>query len=210
MSLEVIGAGMGRTGTMSLKLALERIGFAPCYHGSDLVSKPQDWPLWQAAIDGRLRDFDQIFREYRSATDAPGWYFFRQLSHRYPDAKVILTIRDANGWFESTQATVLSDRIGAMLTKAPEPLFSIVHGMFLRRAGARMHDRDYMIKWFDRHNEEVRRAIEPERLLIYDVKQGWEPLCRFLGVPVPDQAFPRINERKDLEDIVREKLDEIG
>lgn len=76
MSLQVIGAGMGRTGTMSLKLALENIGFDPCYHGSDLVSKPRDWPLWQAAIDGRLHDFDQIFRNYRSVTDAPGWYFF--------------------------------------------------------------------------------------------------------------------------------------
>lgn len=210
MSLKVIGAGMGRTGTMSLKLALERIGFGPCYHGSDLVSKPADWPHWQDAIDGQLGHFEEIFRDYASVTDAPGWFFFRQLSDIYPDAKVILTVRDPDGWFESTQETVLSDRIGAMLTKAPKPLFSIVHTMFLRRAGPRMHDRDYMIDWFERHNEDVCRAIKPERLLIYEAAQGWAPLCRFLGVPVPEEPFPRSNERKHLENIVRAKLDEIG
>jgi Sulfotransferase domain len=210
MSLNVIGAGMGRTGTMSLKLALERIGFGPCYHGSDLASKPHDWPLWQDAIDGELRDFEQIFRDYASVADAPGWYFFQQLSDRYPDAKVILTVRDPNAWFESTQATVLSDRIGTMLMSAPKPLFSIVHTMFLRSAGTRMHDRNYMIDWFERHNEGVRRAISPDRLLTYEVTQGWEPLCRFLGVPLPGEPFPRSNERKDLEKFVRAKLDDIG
>ena len=97
-----------------------------------------------------------------------------------------------------------------MLTRAPEPLNAIAHGMFLRRAGSSMHDRDYMIEWFNRHNEDVQRAIKPERLLVYEVNQGWEPLCRFLGVSVPDQWFPRTNERKDLETIVRQKLDDIG
>jgi hypothetical protein len=210
MPLKVIGAGMGRTGTMSLKLALERIGMGPCYHGSDLVSKPQHWPLWQQAINGQLSDFDEIFRDYGSVADAPGWYFFRQLSNRYPDAKVVLTVRDPNAWFESTQATVLSDRIGAMLTKAPMPLSSIVHTIFLRSAGPRMHDRDYMIEWFERHNEEVRRAIKPEQLLTYEVKEGWKPLCRFLSVPVPSEPFPRSNERENLENVVRARLNDIG
>jgi hypothetical protein len=210
MPLKVIGAGMGRTGTMSLKLALERLGVGPCYHGADLVSNAVHWPLWQQAIDGQLSVFESIFKDYGSVADAPGWYFLRQLSEQYPDAKVVLTVRDPNAWFESTQATVLSDRIGAMLTKAPKPRSSIVHTMFLRSAGPGMHDRDYMIEWFDRHNEEVRRAIKPERLLTYEVKQGWEPLCLFLGVPVPDEPFPRSNERKDLENFVRAKLDDIG
>jgi hypothetical protein len=210
MPLKVIGAGMGRTGTMSLKLALERIGFGPCYHGSDLGSNPHHWPLWQSAIDGQLPDFEVIFKDYASVADAPGWYFFRQLSGRYPDAKVILTIRDANAWFGSTQATVLSDGVGAMLAKVPKPLFAIVHTMFLRAAGPKMHDRDYMIGWFERHNAEVRRTLNPERLLTYNVAQGWEPLCRFLGAPVPDEPFPRSNERKDIENTVRTLLDKIG
>lgn len=210
VSLKVIGAGMGRTGTMSLKLALERIGFGPCYHGSDLVSRRQDWPLWQDAIDGQLRDFGEIFGGYASVADAPGWFFFHQLSESYPDARVILTVRDPDAWFESTQETILSDRIGAMLMKAPKPLFSIVHTMFLRSAGRRMHDRDYMIDWFKRHNEEVSRAIKPARLLTYEVTQGWRPLCRFLGASIPDEPFPRSNQRRDIENVVQAKLDEIG
>jgi hypothetical protein len=210
MALKVIGAGMGRTGTLALKIALERLGFGPCYHGSDLVSNPGHWSFWQRVIDGEVDDFDSIFANYAAVTDAPGWYFFRQLANRYVDAKVILTVRDVNAWFESTQATVLSDATGTLLASAPKALFSIVHTMFLRSAGSKMHDRAHMIAWFERHNDEVRQTIDAERLLTFQVTQGWEPLCRFLGVSVPSEPFPRANDRESAMGSIRTRLSDLG
>jgi len=210
MTLKVIGVGMGRTGTLSLKRALERVGLGPGYHLTDLIATPQHWPLWQQAIDGRLDRIDSILGDYGSVVDAPGWYFFREWACQNPDARFILTVRDSAAWFASTQATVCSDQVGRMLASVPQALFDIIHAIALRSAGPKMHDRDYMVGWFEGHIVEVQRTIAPEKLLVCEISEGWAPLCGFLGVPVPDEPFPHANRRIGMKDSIRDYLGDAG
>jgi Sulfotransferase domain len=195
MPLEVIGAGYGRTGTMSLKLALEQLGLGPCFHMSEAIANPACIPGWVAAARGRP-DWEKLFAGFRSSVDHPGCAFYRELAAAYPHAKVVLTVRDANDWFDSTQATVFSP---TMRTRVADPLFKefltrTVWGLF----GAGIDDRELMVEAFARHSAEVQSTIAPERLLVFEVSQGWAPLCNFLGVPVPATPFPRVNSRAEM------------
>jgi hypothetical protein len=198
MPLKVIGAGMGRTGTTSLKAALEMLGFAPCCHFYNfLEAEVQSLvPVWGELIDGTSKDWERVYSNFKAAVDCPAWFYYRELAAFYPESKVILTVRDADKWFESTQETVLSDSVLDWINKTASPAMrKITDRATLGAAGTKVHDRDYMIGWFERHNAEVKRTIPKERLLVYEVKQGWEPLCKFLGVPVPAAPFPRLNDR---------------
>ena len=196
MALEVIGAGMGRTGTMSLKAALETLGFAPCDHYSVLGMKPALWPAWIELIEGRSKNWESVYGEYNAAVDCPAWFYYRELAEFYPDAKVVLTLRERDSWFASTQETVLSDWVFESWKQWPAELVKITRAATLAVAGDRRHDRDYVLDWFERHNAEVERTIPKSRLLVYEVAQGWGPLCRFLDVAVPDEPFPRLNDRE--------------
>ncbi len=195
MPLSVIGAGFGRTGTMSLKLALEALGVGRCYHMVEVFPNPAAPDLWIQALDGRLGDWEKIFADYGATTDVPGCLFYKELAEAYPDAKVILTTRDPDKWFASTQATIFADSTHASLgdRKLLEMMQRLVMAMF----DGRIHEHDHCIEIFQRHNAEVVRAIPPERLLVYDVAEGWEPLCRFLGKPVPDRPYPQANSREE-------------
>lgn len=193
MSLEVIGAGLGRTGTLSLKLALEQLGFGPCYHMTEVFKNPQAPAWWVDAADGRP-DWEKIFRGYRSAVDWPNATFYAELAAAYPDAKVILTERDPEAWFASTQATIFP-RDTPPDTDAPfDQMFRKVIG---RMFDQRMRDHDHVVAAYKRHNAAVRERIPRERLLVYEVAQGWEPLCAFLGVPMPDTPMPKTNSTED-------------
>jgi hypothetical protein len=193
MGLKLIGAGLGRTGTLSIKLALEQLGLGPCYHMIELFMNPSHAPLWVRAAEGNP-DWDRIFDGYGATVDYPGCSFWRELAQFYPDAKVLLSIRDPDAWFESTQATILSAE--TVQSTSVGPLRDFFGSTVLRDLGERVHDRDFLIEYFTRHNSEVQRAIPPERLLVYSAAQGWEPLCRFLGVSIPDKPFPRANTRE--------------
>jgi hypothetical protein len=202
--MRVIGAGFGRTGTMSLKAGLEQLGFGPCYHMLDLIEHPERAPLWQAAVDGEDVDWDAAFRGYRSTVDWPGATFYRELAARYPDAKVVLTVRDPGHWYDSTLNTIYAVREAGMrgeldldsadVTATPEVMRMIggliwegtFHGRFL--------DRAYAIRMFNRHNEAVMETVPRERLLVHEISDGWEPLARFLDVERPDTEFPRLND----------------
>ncbi|HXS27352.1 MAG TPA: sulfotransferase [Steroidobacteraceae bacterium] len=195
MPLDVIGAGLGRTGTTSLALALELLGFVRCHHMTKVIFHPETARDWERAAEGEPVDWESILAGYRATTDWPACHFYRTFAALYPRAKVILTVRDPQSWFRSTQATIFSEEhlkeverrpMAGILSKMIEPMFD-----------GRMHDRDHMIAVYERHNAEVRRTIAPERLLVYDVKDSWEPLCRFLGVPVPSEPFPRANTTHD-------------
>lgn len=192
MPLQVIGAGLGRTGTVSLKLALEQLGFGPCYHMTELFMHMDHAPGWVRAADGHP-NWDGIFSGYTATVDYPGCTFWRELVQHYPTAKVLLSVRDPEQWFESTQATIFDDASTATLSTSP--LREFFEKTVWRHFGDRVHDRAFMVDLFQRHNAEVERAIPQERLLVYNVTQGWEPLCTFLGVPVPDTPFPRANSR---------------
>jgi Sulfotransferase domain len=207
VSLEVIGAGFGRTGTMSLKVALEELGFGPCYHMSEVFAHPEHVELWRAATHGKPVDWERIFGDYQATVDWPGCTFYSELLERYPDARVILTVRDPQRWYESAYNTIYRTSRAASL-----PIFyvaslvmprakgmkrarrMIVEIIWEREFDRRFEDRGYAIATFERHNEEVKQRVPAEKLLVYEVKEGWEPLCEFLGVEVPDKPFPHLND----------------
>jgi hypothetical protein len=202
MTLSVVGAGVGRTGTLSLKLALERLGFGPCYHMKEIFDHHLQGhvPLWTRAAEGEAIDWDLIFRDYRSAVDFPAAAFYREIADFYPGSQVILTVRDKDKWYESFKATIQMP----LTQKMPEMLGDwsamVRRGILDRVFGGQASDRAHVIERYEHHNEEVVRTIPPERLLVYDVSQGWEPLCSFLGVPVPEEPFPRVNTTSDFRE----------
>jgi hypothetical protein len=216
MTIQIIGAGMARTGTLSTKQALEELGFSRCYHMIELLTHPEHVSHWEAAARGAPVDWDALFAGYQATVDYPGFPYYRQLMERYPEAKVLLNVRDAESWYESVRATIyqvapstmqkvlmslklpFSRRLRRMVRIFRMGKSVMWQGLF----GGRFEDREHAIAVYNRHNEEVQRIVPPERLLVYQVKEGWEPLCRFLGAPVPDKPFPRLNDR----DTFRERL----
>ena len=205
MPLSVIGAGFGRTGTMSLKLALDRLGFGPCYHMVEVFKNPKASGYWEAAADGRPVDWEEVFAGYGSTVDWPSATFYKQLANAYPEAKVILTVRDPEAWFASTQATIFSRHIRDDTEDDWQRMVLKVIGDLFDR---RMTDKAKLIEVYQRHNEEVRRTIPQERLLVYDVADGWEPLCRFLDAEVPNESMPRANSTDEFRQNLAAKLAE--
>jgi hypothetical protein len=195
MPLKVVGSGLGRTGTKSLQTALNTLGFGPCHHMLEVFTHPESIPLWIEAGAGRP-NWDAIFADYNAMVDYPGAAYWRQLADYYPDAKVLHSVRDPDEWFDSTQATIFRPGSPTTTTDEGGPMAEFMKS-FLPATGARLADRAFMTDHFRRHTEEVKRAIAPERLLIYEAGQGWEPLCRFLGAPIPDQPYPSENNRAE-------------
>lgn len=195
MGLKVIGAGYGRTGTLSLKLALEQLGFGPCHHMSEVFTHPESIPLWIGAADGRA-DWPAIFAGYASAVDWPTATFYEELAAAYPDAKVILTERDPQAWFKSTQATIFARDFPA---DSSDPWMIMVRKVVGQLFDDQMHDREKLISVFEAHNARVRAVIPPKRLLVYEVSQGWAPLCSFLNVPIPDGPMPKVNSTEEFQ-----------
>lgn len=196
MALKVIGAGFGRTGTSSLKLALEQLGFGPCYHMSEILLVAGRLHQWLRVADGDP-DWDGIFHGYASAVDWPAAAYWRELAQHYPQAKVILSTRDPEKWFASAQETILSPH-----------LWSLMEGTAFGDMGAKtikalfddkIHDHDTLIRVFKEHEAAVKASIPPERLLVFRASEGWAPLCQFLGVPVPDAPYPRVNSKEEMQ-----------
>jgi hypothetical protein len=199
MSLKVIGAGFPRTATWSQKLALEHLGFGPCYHMSEALEQPAHWPLWEAAAAGRPVDWDAIFTGWGSTTDAPACHFYKELAAHYPDAKVILGLRDEERWFASTQNTVLTEAVAGF--HAARGSLGMVEAVGWG-TDPRLHDKAWMLDRYRRHIREVQDVIPAERLLLYDPADGWAPLCSFLGVPVPQEPFPVVNTTNDFQAMI--------
>ena len=208
--MKVIGAGMPRTGTLTQKVALEMLGFGPCYHMVTVLSDLDQASLWERALDGE-QPWEELFAGFGATVDWPGGFFYRELAERYPDAKVVLSVRDAAAWERSVRQTVWSVRHGESLIRllssaqaCVDPRWAGFLNMIDRLLwegrgtfatdGA---DADRMIARMERHNAEVREAVAPERLLTWNVAEGWEPLCEFLEVPVPAAPFPRVNDRRE-------------
>jgi hypothetical protein len=197
MGLQVIGAGLGRTATFSMKFALEHLGFGPCHHMSEVFgSGRRQVPLWLDVVAGKP-DWDAIFDGFAATTDYPSCTYWRELAEYYPDAKVVLTTRDPDSWFDSVNETIFSEAMQGSL--AGSPVGAMMKGVvFDPFEGGDIRDRAFMTAWFTRRNQAVIDALPPERLLVYSPKQGWEPLCAFLGVPVPEGPFPRVNSRDEI------------
>ncbi|HUZ63384.1 MAG TPA: sulfotransferase [Acetobacteraceae bacterium] len=192
MALAVIGAGLGRTGTMSLKLALEQLGFGPCYHMLEVLQNPAFAEHWVRANAGLPMDWDAVFQGYRSAVDWPSCDYWRELAVHAPQAKVVLTVREPQGWFTSTQNTIFSP-LNTFMADDPSPVGQMMRAIATRHFGGPPNDRDRCIAGFERHNAAVRQGAPAGRLLVFDVAEGWAPLCGFLGCAVPDAPFPAVN-----------------
>ncbi len=196
MTLKVIGAGLGRTGTMSLKLALEQLGIGRCHHMVEVFADPAQAPLWVEAANGRP-DWEAIFAGFSAVVDYPGCAHWRELSVQYPDAKIILSLRDPDKWFDSVSTTIFSPASRSRMLGGPMEEFFM--GNIFRSFIDHVDDRAYMTAWFRRWNEAVIAEAPPERLLVFEAAQGWEPLCAFLGLPVPVAPYPRVNTREEMQ-----------
>jgi hypothetical protein len=196
MGLKVIGAGLGRTATFSMKFALEHLGFGPCYHMSEVMAGARrNVAQWLDVAAGKP-DWDAVFDGFQSTTDYPACSYWRELADYYPEAKVVLTVRDPDSWFDSVNETIFSEAMQATLKGSP--MGDMMQGVIFDHFDGDIQDRAYMTQWFSRRNHEVIDTLPPERLLVYSPKQGWGPLCAFLGVPVPEGPFPRVNSRDEI------------
>lgn len=198
MALSVIGAGFGRTGTLSLKLALERLGFGPCYHMEEVIRRPERFAAWTAAVTSPAPDWDGLFEGYGATVDWPAATFWRQLAAHYPNAKVILSLRDPESWFESTQKTIFNPALLAATTPVAAEMLGHTIGSLFEKG---VNDRESAIRAFERHNAEVIASLPRDRLLVFEAKEGWAPLCAFLGCEVPDEPYPRVNDTADFKKI---------
>jgi hypothetical protein len=217
--VKVIGAGFGRTGTSSLKATLEEIGFGPCYHMTEVFANPEHADFWRAAWRGEPVPWDGVLGGYEATVDWPACTFYAELMQRHSDAKVLLSVRDPERWYESTRNTIYElgkISTGSLLSRLSFSLLPrLVFGRFNTGQGpmaeeiiwqgtfdGKFEDKHRAIEVFNRHNEEVQRRVPKEQLLIYEVKQGWGPLCEFLGVEEPDKPFPHINDAGDAQRLI--------
>jgi len=204
MSLQVIGAGYGRTGTLSVKQALDELGFGPTYHMEEMFRHPSHVRRWLDFADVGTTDWGSLFDGYESAVDFPASCAWQELAAEYPSAKVVLTVRDPDKWWTSTATTIYPTRtMFPAWVKRLVPFTQrwldmtdqlVWSGIF----GGRFEDRAHAMSVFEAHTKTVRERCDPERLLIFEVSDGWEPLCDFLGVPVPERPFPHVNDSKSL------------
>jgi Sulfotransferase domain len=203
---------------MSLKAALETLGFGPCYHMIEVFEHPEHAGFWQAAWRGEPFDWDGLLGGYEAAVDWPACTFYEELLQRHPDARVLLSVRDPERWYESTRGTInqiSKITAGSRLSRAVFALVGLfVSGIFeIGRMGneiiwqgtfdGRFEDRSHAIEVFVRHNEEVKRHVPAEKLLVFEVNEGWGPLCEFLGVAKPDKPFPRLNAAAQMRRRIR-------
>lgn len=198
MTLRVVGAGVGRTGTMSLKLALERLLGGRCYHMIEVFGQPEHVAAWEAAGRGEMPDWERLFEGYDAAVDWPAAAFWPELSAAFPDAVVVLSTRsDGDAWWRSASETIFTATRGA-----PDDFRAMWESVSGSRFTDRWQEREAAIEGYQRHNDEVRREVPADRLLEWQPGDGWEPLCAALGLPVPDEPFPHANTTDDFRKMI--------
>ena len=221
MPLQIIGAGYGRTGTLSTYTALNQLGF-PCYHMSEVLENPQNkshldfWNQVANSATGQQHDWEEVFSNYRATVDNPGCAVWNELWEAYPQAKVLVTLhpKGAEGWYESAYNTIYFTRrswqfkLLSYFTPFARKMRNMTNKLIWQRSHqGTMEDKQAAIDRYNAHIEEVKMAVPADRLLLYSVDQGWSPLCEFLGVEIPDKPFPRMNDRaamkKDIAKITR-------
>ncbi len=220
--MKLIGAGLPRTATLAQKIALEMLGLAPCYHMVDVLSDLDRAADWRGAMDGD-KSLTEIFEGYPATVDWPGSFFYQDLIELYPEAKVLLSVRDDDAWAHSMHDTIwglfYDDILIRHLSYARATVDSqwkdylaMMQEMW-RRSGL-LHEEqttlEHMSGAFRRYNEEVQETVPADRLLVWKPEDGWGPLCTFLELPVPDAPFPRVNDSKEFgERIVESSLEAI-
>jgi hypothetical protein len=205
MSLKVIGAGFGRTGTLSLKLALEELGLGPCYHMIEVNAHPEHDLLWLALARGETSDWRPMLRGYASTVDWPTTSIWKELAGANPQAKIVLTLRDPERWYQSAAATIFA-RMAEFQTLRRDPdavdparrrHTEMIDMLIVQNTFGGSLAKEHAISVFNAHNEEVRRLVPPTQLLVFESGEGWEKLCPFLGVPIPATPYPKVNTTGD-------------
>ena len=204
MAVNIIGVGVGRTGTYSLRLAINQLGYGPCHHMEEVMKNLDvQVPLWSEAVKGNM-NWDAIYEGFNSAVDWPTAGFFRELIKEYPTAKFILTERSPENWADSFGSTIY--KLLAGRDQAPEQMkdwLQMANDVISKSGFPAGLDRDGLMSGFIAHNKAVREAIPEDQLLVFQVKEGWEPLCNFFNQPVPNEAFPRTNNREEFWELVK-------
>jgi hypothetical protein len=177
---------------MSLKVALEQLLGGPCYHMAEVFARPDHIELWSGAAAGRMPDWNELFSRYPAAVDWPTASFWPEIAAAFPDALILLSVRDAESWWKSASQTIFLS-----IRTAPQPWRAMVEDLFAARFTNAIEDRASAIAAFEKHNAEVLRTAPPQRLLVWQPSDGWQPLCKALGVPVPDAPFPRVNTTEE-------------
>jgi hypothetical protein len=201
MTLQIIGTGFGRTGTLSLKNALEELGVGSCYHMVEVAKHTEHARTWAAAARGEQVDWKKMFAGYSAAVDWPAAAFWKEILAVHEGARVILTVRESSVWYASFRDTILEKVRGPAPPKGlpVRAIYDLCQDVILERTFEDRTDMSHAIDVFENHNREVIATIEPRRLLVYDLSEGWEPLCRFLDLPVPGNPFPHLNTRSSFQ-----------
>ncbi|OBQ79308.1 sulfotransferase family protein [Mesorhizobium sp. WSM3873] len=192
MTIRVIGTGFGRTGTDSMREALTMLGFGPCHHMSEVMAHAEQKRLWRALAQGAAPDWDRLFAGYKSCVDWPSVHYWRELIEAYPEARVILTWRSPESWWESFAKTILPAVIDSQ-DQESLGVALVTKQVF----GGRPQDRAHAIAVYEANIEAVLKTVPAERLLVHKLGDGWAPLCAHLGVPVPDEPYPNRNTTKE-------------
>lgn len=201
--MRVIGAGLGRTGTNSLKLALEQLLGGPCYHMFELFQRPQDAAVWQAGVDGKPADWHALFDGWAATVDWPGAPLFDQLADAFPEAKVLLSVRDGDAWYRSMDSTIFAlMRASAESGTPPDDTGRMVQSQFAKWLTLNFDDKAEVLAAFDRHNQRVRDTIPADRLIEWHTGEGWESICAGLDLPIPEAPFPHANAGEDFTNTV--------
>jgi hypothetical protein len=199
MGLKIIGSGFGRTGTMSTKMALEHLGFGPCHHMTEVMANPGQPAFWDAFAAGRDPDWAEVFKGYASQVDFPGACVWHELSVAFPEAKVIHTERPEDEWWASYSVTIgkfFAHRNTLPLPPPLVPIFETMDRLLVQNVMGGF-DKDRALAAYRANNAKVRATIPADRLLVFTPSDGWGPLCGFLGVGVPDGAFPKSHAREE-------------
>jgi hypothetical protein len=197
MTIQLIGAGLGRTGTMSLKLALEQLLGGTCHHMMEVFGHPDEIPVWHAAMRGEPVDFAELLAGYEAIVDYPGAAVWRGLAAAFPDAPILLSTRSsAQTWYDSAAATIFASRNWETADDTARRQRAMIATMFDLSLGADLDDADAVMAAYDAHNAAVRAEVPADRLFEYQPGDGWAPLCAALGVPIPDIDFPHENTRE--------------
>lgn len=209
MTLKVIGAGFGRTGTLSLKSALTTLGFVKTHHMENVMTNGRQIDLWHDIATGKPPQWDAVFDGYQAAVDFPSSAYYKELLAHFPDANVVLTVRDFDSWYTSAGATIhaVGNAFPAWL-KVLVPRFGKAFDMVDRAIwqglfDGRFEDKDHAREVFEQHIAEVKAHVPNDQLLVYQVKEGWQPLCDFLGCQVPSEDFPHVNDTAAFQSRVR-------
>jgi hypothetical protein len=191
MSLLVIGTGFGRTGTDSIRAALNMLGFGPCHHMIEVIGDETQKQRWRAVAKGAPPDWESLFEGYSSCVDWPSCYYWRELIEAYPQARVIHTDRSSEGWWQSIESSFLS------MSRADADPDSLGEVLIAAKVFGGRIERTHAIAVYEAHRRDVLATVPPDRLLVHALGDGWEPLCRHLGVPVPDQPYPQRNSSEE-------------